>query len=107
MVNIPSNRLDHNIASSHALYTYLAISVRKCIHHGRRHLSVMLRILPQLLDHMELSDRTLQLGEVTIEVGRDGQTKNLRACFAGLPEQLSKAPPLSFTACIIVAVCAC
>ena len=105
----PPNCLDHNIASSHALYTFLAVSVSKCYLKttGLVYLSWIVKLLAQLLPHIEVGGTTLQLGEKTIEVGRDGQVTHLGACFDSLPEQMQQAPRPPFITCITFSVCDC
>ena len=106
----PSNCLDHNIASSHGLYTYLAVSVSKASlkETGLVYLSWIVKLLAQLLPHIEVGGITLQLGEMnTIEVGRDGQVTNLAACLEVLPEQMQQAPRPPFITCITISVCDC
>ena len=105
----PPNCLDHNTASSHALYTYLAVSVSKASLKttGLVYLSWIVKLLAQLLPHIEVGGTTLQLGEKTIEVGRDGQVKYLEACFDSLPDQMQQAPRPPFITCITISVCDC
>ena len=108
----PSNCLDHNIASSHALYTYLAVSVSKSNLKttGLWYLSWIVKLLAQLLPHIEVGGTTLQLGwtsRETIEVDRDGQVTNLGACFDALPDQMQQAPRPPFITCITISVCDC
>lgn len=100
MVRLESGLLDHNIASSQGLYGYIASSV---VHSKTKkalvHLSWMLKLLAQLIPHIDVgqvAERNLQLSGCTIEVGRDGQVKGFRDCLDGQPDQLPLVPRLPF-----------
>ena len=99
MVHIPQGYLDHSIASSHALYTYLGASVGATREraHGLVYLKIMTDVLAQLLPHIDsrrVAETTVQLGGNAIEIGIDGQVKGLLDCLSALPKQCPQVPPL-------------
>ena len=100
MVRLSSGLLDHNISSSRGLYAYIASSVvHSKMKKANMHLAWMLKLLAQLLPHIDVgqvAERSLQLNGCTIEVGSDGQAKGFRACLHGQPEQLPLVPRLPF-----------
>ena len=82
MVTVPPERLDHNIARSQAVYEYLAVSVEKC--QGSENILIfmnwMTSLLPYITPWITAEEANIQLSEIIIQVGRDGQVADFARC---------------------------
>ncbi len=77
--------LNHNIASSLALYTYLARSVDRCKAASMEFfMSSLEKVVLRVLSSIEDRGSTVDLGTGSIVIYRDGQAAGFKACLSSV-----------------------